>query len=92
MKIHSDEELDVALEAWGMRFLSPTQVQQELQEERPVAQRGCICSNGHEPDENGLIFTSVSCVLHGCRTQWPFKSQLNISSRTVGVTHGRNRD
>lgn len=93
MRIHTDEEIDAVLEAWGTP-LTPENVNDANfgVGVRPVVEKGCICPNGHEPDAQGLIFTSPSCIEHGCRTRWPFKSQLNLSERTIGTVHSRNRD
>jgi hypothetical protein len=88
VKVYSDEEIDAALERQGLHFLSP-EVQQDSQEDRPAAQKGCICPNDHKPNTEGLIYTAPSCTLHGCRTRWPYSSQLNRTDRIAGSIHGR---
>jgi len=63
--------------------------------DEPEAQRyqGCICTNGHQPDENGNIYTAPSCELHGLRNHWiPQPALRRQDRRTEGVIHtGRER-
>jgi hypothetical protein len=62
-----------------------------VQQPRPVVARGCICPNQHQPDSDGLIVTQPSCMIHGCRSRWPFQSNLSRDTRQMGTGHsGRN--
>ena len=55
---------------------------------RPVVATQCICPNNHEPDAHGMLITSPSCQLHGCRSRFiPVSRLTQQSARTVGVIH-----
>ena len=62
-----------------------------LAQELPAVKSGCICPNQHQPDETtGIIITSPSCSLHGCRSRFvPMSRLTQQSARTVGVIHSR---
>ena len=44
---------------------------------------GCICRNGHEPDESGFVYTSPSCLIHGLH--WEQEAQGMDSSKRAQV-------
>ena len=82
----TEAQIEAALELDGLGHKLATPEKQEL---RAVSQ-GCICPNNHEPDKDGFIVTSPSCLLHGCRTQFIPRSRLTeFDLRTPGVIHGR---
>jgi len=92
MKRWSEAQIEAMLEldGLGQRIVSPDELAEMHEQDAPAVKRGCICPNGHKPDESGLIFTSPSCELHGCRSRFVVMSRLTQgSARTPGVVHGR---
>ena len=91
MKQWSEAQIEAALEldGLGQHILSPDELAEMHKQDALAVRKGCICVNQHEPDENGLIFTSPSCELHGCRTRYIAGFRLEDRARTVGAVHGR---
>jgi hypothetical protein len=52
----------------------------------------CICRNGDDPDDGGLLFISPSCPVHGLRSTFGVRSGLSQrDSRTVASVHNGHR-
>lgn len=79
------EQLEAMIELDGgdQRVLPP--------DELPIVKQQCVCRNGHQPDENGFVYVSPSCMAHGIRSKFVTMSRMTENSaRTVGVIHSRN--
>jgi len=61
----------------------------EIDELPAHAIQGCICTNGHEPDSDGLIFTSPACSQHGLK--YPDMTAGRAGVRKVGRPYGHNQ-
>jgi len=85
----SRAQLKAALEldGNGERLLDDEEVEQMRVEEMPAVKKGCICTNSHEPDENGFVFSSPSCLIHGPKWHDPPRRLSTVDSRTVGIIH-----
>jgi hypothetical protein len=92
----SRAQLKAALEldGRGQRLVDEEELAKMRKEDRPPAARGCICTNGHQPDKDGCVFTSPSCEVHNFRTPYIAHGRLTErDARTVGVIHSsRSRE
>jgi hypothetical protein len=65
----SRPRLEAELEMDGQRLVSDDDLPHLLEVTPPTpCLADCICRNGHKPDEEGLIYTSPSCEVHGLGT------------------------
>jgi hypothetical protein len=65
----SRPRLEAELAMDGQRLVSDEDLPHPLEVTPPTPYRAdCICGNGHEPDAEGLIYTSPSCEVHGLGT------------------------
>ncbi len=84
----SEKALEAMLELDRITGEGSAVIVHEAPAEQPAVQRGCICPNRHQPDENNFIITSPSCEIHGCRSRYMQRSSLSqADARTVGVIH-----
>ena len=92
----TEAQLEALLELEGdgsQRLLTPAELREMQEQDRPAVTKGCICPHNHEPfTVNGetIICTSPQCQLHGCRSRFIPRSRLTqFDCRTPGVVHGR---
>ncbi len=62
-------EAELAIDGLGQRLVSDEDLPHLLEVTPPPPYLAdCICRNGHQPDAEGLIYTSPSCEVHGLGT------------------------
>jgi hypothetical protein len=86
-------EAMLALDGGTQRLVKPEEIAAMKEAARPAVSKGCICTNNHQPDSEGLIFTSPACAIHGLKSRYIESTGRNQrDARTVGATHRTNRD
>ena len=85
----TDAQIDalIALEGHGERRVP-------AEELRPLVERECICTNHHQPDAMGFIWTSPACGFHGLEARVraiPPPIDENAPLREVVSFSGRER-
>ena len=86
------EEREAYCSKCGER-IKPEEIAAMKEAARPAVSKGCICTNNHQLDSEGLIFTSPACAIHGLKSRYIESTGRNQrDARTVGATHRTNRD